>query len=186
MIKYENMSWYDYKLMRNVNSLIDKVPVMLRLYPTTQCNSHCYYCSNVSPEPALLDVDLACKAIRMFAEAGGKSVQISGGEPTLYEGWEDIILLIRQNKLDWAFFTNGVLLEKALNNQFVKAHPPKWLRVSLDAGSDGLEIRRSRRRLLTPTFRLASSHVPGFLVIPPAVGWSGDHRIPTPSRKRHG
>lgn len=134
MIKYQNMDWYDYKLMRNLDRITNQVPVMLRLYTTTDCNSKCYFCSNVSPESAVMDIDFACSIIDRFAEAGGKSVQFSGGEPTLYPGWARTIETCRQNRLDWAFFTNGTKLKKVMSLSSTKGHIPDWLRVSLDAG----------------------------------------------------
>ena len=79
----------------------------LRIYPTLRCNLHCSYCSNFRS-----DGSAPCKFRELspddwleIVRKCGRSVIISGGEPTLFPGIEELLNGIPR-ELDVHVYTN--------------------------------------------------------------------------------
>ena len=95
---------------------------VLRLSLTARCNLACPYCCPDSKEPAgLLTMEQRIQLVEAFVSLGGHTLRLTGGEPLLHGGLEDLITALqplRQRSFDdprgqlkdMALTTNGVLL----------------------------------------------------------------------------
>ena len=95
---------------------------VLRLSLTARCNLACPYCCPDSKEPAgLLTMEQRIQLVEAFVSLGGHTLRLTGGEPLLHGGLEDLITALqplrqrssddpRGQLKDMALTTNGVLL----------------------------------------------------------------------------
>lgn len=101
---------------------------VLRLSLTARCNLACPYCCPDSHEPpGLLTMGQRIRLVEAFIALGGHTLRLTGGEPLLHHGLENLIAALqplrqrssgdsRGQLRDIALTTNGVLLtaERAL------------------------------------------------------------------------
>jgi MoaA/NifB/PqqE/SkfB family radical SAM enzyme len=103
-------------------------PVLAQIIPMRRCNLACSYCNEFdhSSQP----VPLAEMLVRVdkLAELGVSVITISGGEPLLHPGLDDIIRRIRGHGAIATLISNGYLLS------------PERIRALNDAGLDYLQI----------------------------------------------
>ncbi|MBU1076184.1 MAG: radical SAM protein [Spirochaetes bacterium] len=109
-------------------------PVSVELSLTNRCNLNCGWCSDAGiRKKAMVDLDFKVlkQLIDDLKENGCKGVVIEGGgEPTLYEKFNDVVQYIHDQGMSIGLFTNGVLLPyKDIIDHF------SWIRISLDACS---------------------------------------------------
>ena len=95
---------------------------VLRLSLTARCNLACPYCCPDSKEPpGLLTMEQRIQLVKAFVSLGGHTLRLTGGEPLLHAGLEDLIVALqplrqrssddpRGQLKDMALTTNGVLL----------------------------------------------------------------------------
>lgn len=95
---------------------------VLRLSLTARCNLACPYCCPDSKEPpGLLTMEQRIQLVNAFVSLGGHTLRLTGGEPLLHAGLEDLIVALqplrqrssddpRGQLKDMALTTNGVLL----------------------------------------------------------------------------
>ena len=95
---------------------------VLRLSLTARCNLACPYCCPDSKEPAgLLTIEQRIQLVEAFVSLGGHTLRLTGGEPLLHGGLEDLITALqplrqrssddpRGQLKDMALTTKGVLL----------------------------------------------------------------------------
>lgn len=93
----------------------------LRLSITDSCNLRCIYCMPESlknkKEDNNLTIDEYFETVRIFSRLGIRKVRITGGEPLIRKGIDDLIKKIRSipEIEEIAVTTNGLLLEKYLD-----------------------------------------------------------------------
>lgn len=88
------------------------VPDHLYVELTNRCNLSCTHCY-LSASPGgtdVLDTTLIKRALREFADLGGYSVALSGGEPLLHPDWAAILSDATSMNLSVTVVTNGILL----------------------------------------------------------------------------
>lgn len=99
------------------------VPRTLELFVSDRCNHSCVGCHSKvlhSLPFDFLKLTIIRRLLREVSEMGVKGIEISGGgEPLMHPQITDIVKCARGNNLKVGIFTNGVLLEKKLINQFV-------------------------------------------------------------------
>jgi len=85
------------------------------------CNQYCRICSN--PEtPWVLDLDAAIRALDDFAQRGYAGVILTGGEPSLSEIVEPVVMHATQRGLSVRMITNGSrLADKSLAQRWIEA-----------------------------------------------------------------
>ena len=85
-------------------------PIVAHIIPIRRCNLACKYCNefDASSEPVPLDVVL--RRIDLLADLGTTVITISGGEPLLHPGLDEIIRRIRSRGSIATLITNGYLL----------------------------------------------------------------------------
>ena len=69
---------------------------VMRLSLTARCNLACLYCGPDSKEPAgLLTMDQRNQWVEAFVSLGGNTLRLTGGEPLLHGGLEDLIAALQ-------------------------------------------------------------------------------------------
>ncbi len=88
---------------------------VVQVHPTTRCNLRCHHCYSSSGPQArdILPAGLLGAALHDAAHEGYNAVGISGGEPLMYAGLEELLLAARSAGLVTTVTTNGVLLDEA-------------------------------------------------------------------------
>jgi len=120
-------------------------PVTVEMWPSLSCNARCPTCpyrlsgarsyADSVENLMLLDPNLSREVVSGAALAHAQSVIFTGGgEPLLHPEIVRIAADAVQAGLAWAMFTNGLLLQPSLARQLLNLKP-RFLRVSLDAGS---------------------------------------------------
>lgn len=83
----------------------------LNIYLTNACNLHCIHCFMSAGKK--LENELTPEkwkeVLRLFSQSGGEFVTFTGGEPTLYDGFEDVIMFAHNQGLSVTVLSNGVL-----------------------------------------------------------------------------
>ncbi|MCP5364559.1 MAG: adenosyl-hopene transferase HpnH [Hyphomicrobiales bacterium] len=137
-------------ILRNRIRRVRKYPLVLMLEPLFRCNLACPGCGKIDYEDSILNrrmsVDECLKAVD---ECGAPIVSIPGGEPLLHKEIVAIVEGIIARKKFVYLCTNGLLLEKRLD-QF---KPSTYLTFSVHL--DGLEEQHDRAVNQPGTFRRA-------------------------------
>ena len=113
----------------------DSKPWVVELDPTTACNLACHGCISAN----LLNQggfkrDRIKELAKEFVQAGVKAIiLIGGGEPMAHPEFGTIVDYFYDNDIHVGVTTNGMLIKKYLKPL---ANHTKWVRVSIDAGSE--------------------------------------------------
>ncbi len=88
---------------------------IIQIHATTRCNLACAHCySHSSPSAtAALPADLVCRAIEDAAQLGFRIVSLSGGEPLVYEGLDDIVATVKRCGSRVNLVSNGILIRSS-------------------------------------------------------------------------
>ncbi|MGR3309458.1 MAG: radical SAM/SPASM domain-containing protein [Candidatus Brocadiales bacterium] len=84
---------------------------------TMKCNFRCRYCYSNAGNPAEneLNIDEIKSVILQAKKLGAKKIiLLGGGEPLLYEGFEEVVEYIASNGLQQVLFTNGALINEGI------------------------------------------------------------------------
>ncbi|MBI5332363.1 MAG: radical SAM protein [Candidatus Aenigmarchaeota archaeon] len=84
--------------------------------------------------PDELTLQQKLKAVDMIADSGIAYVAISGGEPLMLSGFEDVVKRIKENEMGFSIATNGTLLTKE-KAEMLKKYNCLFAQISLD-GAD--------------------------------------------------
>jgi MoaA/NifB/PqqE/SkfB family radical SAM enzyme len=85
-------------------------PVLAHIIPMRRCNLACAYCNEFDHWSAPVPLELMFRRIDHLAALGTTIITISGGEPLLHPGLDDIIRRIRRHGIIAGLITNGYLL----------------------------------------------------------------------------
>ncbi len=121
----------------------------LRISVTDRCNFRCPYCMpkeiftnqyNYLGQKELLSFEEITRVARIFIAHGVQKIRLTGGEPLLRKGIEDLVAMLAKlhtpdgRPIDLTLTTNGSLLQKKA--QALKDAGLKRITISLDAMSD--------------------------------------------------
>ncbi len=112
-------------------------PIELEIGLTNACNHRCNFCAvdYTGYQPIMLDAEMLKKRIDEFACKGVKSIIYAGeGEPLLNKHSVDLINYTKENGIDAAISTNGVLLTKEVSQECLVSLT--WIRFSTAAITD--------------------------------------------------
>jgi hopanoid biosynthesis associated radical SAM protein HpnH len=127
-----------------------RYPLVLMLEPLFRCNLACPGCGKIDYEDDILNRRLSVEeCLRAVDECGAPVVSIPGGEPLLHREIDQIVAGIVARKKFVYLCTNGLLLEKKLD-QFT---PSPYLTFSVHL--DGLEAEHDRAVDQPGTFKRA-------------------------------
>ncbi len=81
---------------------------------TLNCNSKCIHCGSDAGTARSdeLDTDEALKLVKDLRSYGFKGVALMGGEPLLRDDWYDIARDVKNQKMHLSIISNGLNLEK--------------------------------------------------------------------------
>ena len=85
-------------------------PVLAHLIPIRRCNLACGYCNEYDHSSPPVPLEALTHRIDLLAGLGASVVTISGGEPLLHPGLDEVIRHIRRRGLIAGLITNGYLL----------------------------------------------------------------------------
>jgi MoaA/NifB/PqqE/SkfB family radical SAM enzyme len=88
-------------------------PILAHLIVTRRCNLACGYCNEYEPSVPPVPLEALQKRADRLAELGTRVVTLSGGEPLLHPGLEEVIARIRRRGMLAGLITNGYLLTTA-------------------------------------------------------------------------
>lgn len=114
----------------------DCYPIYVEIGLTNRCNHHCIFCALdwFEKKPVDIDTSVMKHALREMAECGVKSVMFAGeGEPLMHKDVCEIVNYAKQQGLDIAITTNGVLFNKEKLTSILPVL--SWVRFSVDAAT---------------------------------------------------
>ncbi len=109
-------------------------PMVIELDPTTACNLACHDCISANLlNQGGFEKGRLIELAKDFKKIGVRAVVlIGGGEPMAHPEFSILVNYLTEEGIDVGLTTNGTLIDK----HFDAALKTKWLRVSVDAGSD--------------------------------------------------
>lgn len=171
-------------------------PVNMEVWPSLTCNARCALCPYIrnlarheadrhTADPFFMSLELFAKLAREFRQAGGLSVNLTGGgEPTLHPHCTDFGRIACNNGLSWGLFSNGYGLEPRLIDGLLE-QSPEWIRVSINSWSPASHnqtyhlgpeaYERVQRNLI-----YLSRHAPNSIMV--GIGYIMDHVTPAELR----
>ena len=99
--------WYYYKRQTQWRLLRDRSPIVAAIKITQRCNLHCKHCTWTNKITKDLPISEWKGIIDELCEKGVAGIVIEGGEPTLYEGIEEIVEYVKSKNLYAILITNG-------------------------------------------------------------------------------
>lgn len=113
----------------------DCFPIYVEIGLTNRCNHRCIFCALdwFEKKPVDINTDVMKRALREMAACGVKSVMFAGeGEPLMHRDIADLVPYAKQQGLDVAITTNGVLFDRKKLEAILPSL--SWVRFSVDAG----------------------------------------------------
>lgn len=113
----------------------DVAPFVIEMDPTTACNLACHDCISANLlNQGHIERERIKDLAREFKDLGVRAVVlIGGGEPMAHPEFGTLVDYFHDNGIRVGLTTNGTLIERHLERLAFKT---KWVRVSVDAGSD--------------------------------------------------
>jgi MoaA/NifB/PqqE/SkfB family radical SAM enzyme len=87
-------------------------PILAHVIPMRRCNLACAYCNEYDHVSAPVPLDEMHRRLDRLACLGTTAIILSGGEPLMHPGLEQIIARIREHRMLSALITNCYLLTK--------------------------------------------------------------------------
>ena len=117
------------------------VPIGININLSFKCNFKCRYCYQkvLHHDNEMLDPKTSLRLIREAADWGVAYVGLTGGEPTLYDGWMVLLEEIIRLKMNPVITTNGVVIGSRPDiAMHLKSIGIKEITLSLDASTPKL------------------------------------------------
>ena len=107
-------------------------PVSIQIAPTSRCNLSCSFCSNINrTKHEDIDFEKLVDLIVRLRECGLKTVEYTGGgDPTLYEGINELMTFCTLLGIKQGMITNGVVIREKIDQQ--RLDRLTWLRISMN------------------------------------------------------
>jgi radical SAM protein with 4Fe4S-binding SPASM domain len=126
---------------------------------TKQCNLNCLHCGSACPNskpPGELTSFEWENLIRQLKMLGTSKIVFSGGEPTLKDGFENIIAFARNSGLKFGIITNGFEISKSLTKT-IADNKPFAVGVSIDGLKKTHNLIRRNNESWQRAFRTISN-----------------------------
>jgi MoaA/NifB/PqqE/SkfB family radical SAM enzyme len=85
-------------------------PILAQIVPIRRCNLACTYCNEFDAYSSPVPLPEMLRRVDLLAELGTTIITLSGGEPMLHPGLDEIIRRIRQRGAIATLITNGYFL----------------------------------------------------------------------------
>ncbi len=106
-------------------------PITAQIVPVRRCNLACSYCNEFDAVSQPVPLETMLRRIDALAALGTTIITISGGEPLLHPGLDDIIRHIRRRGAIATLITNGYLLAPGRIGKLNRAGLD-YLQISID------------------------------------------------------
>jgi MoaA/NifB/PqqE/SkfB family radical SAM enzyme len=106
-------------------------PVLVHIIPIRRCNLACTYCNEFDDFSDPVPLEEMKRRLDLLADMGTSIITISGGEPLLHPGLDEIIRHIRRRGVIAGMITNGFLLTEERIEQ-LNAAGLEHLQISID------------------------------------------------------
>lgn len=106
-------------------------PILVQIVPMRRCNLACTYCNEFDKTSDPVPLSTMLRRIDRLAELRTASVTISGGEPMMHPGLDDIVRRIRDHGMIAGLITNGFYLGPE-RIQRLNAAGLEFLQISID------------------------------------------------------
>ncbi len=137
-------------IMKNGLNRVPRYPLVLMLEPTHLCNLACSGCGRIREYADTIQEMMSLEeCLHSVDECPAPIVTITGGEPFLYPHINDLVDGVLKRGKHIQFCTNGLLLEKALEQ--MQPHPNFTFNVHMD----GLEETHDRLLERKGTYKIA-------------------------------
>jgi len=131
-------------------------PILAHLIVTRRCNLSCAYCNEYDRVSQPVALELLLNRVDRLADLGTAVITLSGGEPLLHPGLEQVVARVRRRGLMAGMITNGYLLTeqriRALNRAGLD-----HMQISID-NIEPDEVSKKSLRVLEPKLRLLRRH----------------------------
>ncbi|MFA5763985.1 MAG: radical SAM protein [archaeon] len=107
-------------------------PLLFVIRPSYRCNSRCIMCDFWKRKTPGMEFNIIKNAIIEAKDLGSKEIRLTGGEPTIYPYFFEILKLTKELNLDVSIITNGFTLSENLINR-LEEYFPKHIHVSVDS-----------------------------------------------------
>ena len=100
----------------------------IQIHPTRKCNLSCLHCYS-SSAPHLkneLNINALKKFLPYAFEHGFNNISISGGEPFMYSGLEELLIFSKSLGFQNTVASNGMLLHSEKNKRILKLEENVW------------------------------------------------------------
>lgn len=87
-------------------------PLLAHIIPMRRCNLACTYCNEFDNFSDPVPVDVMKKRLDKLAELGTAVITVSGGEPLMHPGLEEIIAHVRNRGMLAGLISNGYLMSR--------------------------------------------------------------------------
>jgi len=139
-------------------------PIVMHIMPTSKCNLNCSYCSIKDRKlHETLDLEkIIIPTVDKLKKRGLKAAIISGGgEPTLYDDFEDFVNYLNNNEIETGLITNGTRFDnfkKSLWEKFT------WIRISINEEAlDKMNIPKLENPTMGYSYVFTDYTTPDFL-----------------------
>ena len=122
-------------------------PIYMEVSPAGACNHRCTFCGLdfMQYRARFLPTDILKERLIELGRLGVKSIMYAGeGEPFLHRQMADLAIQTRQQGIDPAFTTNGVLMRPEVLEKILPI--TEWIKVSCNAGTAATYARIHRTR----------------------------------------
>ncbi len=134
---------------QNITDGFGRVHDYLRISLTERCNLRCTYCMPEEGIPLrdkaeFMSSEELLTIAKVFVKLGVKKIRLTGGEPLVKKGFENLILKLGELPVELALTTNAILIDKYLG--VLKEAHVKKINVSLDSLKADVFNAISRRK----------------------------------------
>src|SRR5471030_149224 len=143
-------------------------PILAHVIPMRRCNLACTYCNEYDDNSKPVPLETVCGRIDLLAGLGTSIVTISGGEPILHPGLDEIIAHIRRRGMIAGMITNGYLLTAGRIHQLNRAGLDH-LQISIDNVTPD-EVSKKSLKVLDKKLQLLAAHAEFHVNINSVVG----------------
>ena len=143
-------------------------PILAHIIPMRRCNLACTYCNEYDDRSKPVPLEAVCQRLDLLAALGTTIITISGGEPLLHPGLDQIVAHIRRQRMIAGMITNGYLLT-AERIQRLNRAGLDHLQISIDNVTPD-DVSKKSLKVLDKKLQLLAEHADFHVNINSVVG----------------
>jgi MoaA/NifB/PqqE/SkfB family radical SAM enzyme len=143
-------------------------PVLAHVIPMRRCNLACSYCNEYDKTSDPVPVDVMKRRLDALANLGTSVITISGGEPLMHPGLDEIIRHVRQRGMVAGLISNGYYMTPERIHRLNEAGL-EHLQISIDNVNPD-EVSRKSLKNLDKKLRNLAAHADFYVNINSVIG----------------